>query len=297
MSDTCANCCAVSSDAVKLKDCTACRLVKYCGVDCQKAHRKQHKGACKERAAELKDERLYGQGHERPEGDFCPLCTLAIPLPMGGHSGFYSCCTKRVCLGCVYAAKKRGMDDCPFCRFHPEDMDDASEVLALVRKRVDAKDPEAIAFLAYQHYFGTLGLEKNIPRAMELWAEAAELGSIDGHFDLGARYYEGDGVPRDGAKAARHWEEAAMRGHVEARCNLGGLEYRRGNCERGARHFVIAAKMGDKVALDNLEGMVASGVATEQQYAEALEGYQRSVDEMKSPGRVEAKALWGDKLA
>ena len=264
MSDTCASCCAVSSDAVKLKD-----------------------------------EQLYSQGHERPEGDFCPICTLAIPLPMGGHSGFYSCCTKRVCLGCVYAAKKRGMDDCPFCRFHPEDMDDASEVLALVRKRVDAKDPEAIAFLAYayQHYFGTLGLEKNIPRAMELWAEAAELGSIDGHFDLGARYYEGDGVPRDGAKAARHWEEAAMRGHVEARCNLGGLEYRRGNCERGARHFVIAAKMGDKVALDNLEGMVASGVATEQQYAEALEGYQRSVDEMKSPGRVEAKALWGNKLA
>ena len=41
---------------VKLKNCTACRLVKYCGVECQKAHRKQHKKACKQRAAELKDE-------------------------------------------------------------------------------------------------------------------------------------------------------------------------------------------------------------------------------------------------
>ena len=75
--ECCANCGAESSDAVKLKNCTACRLVKYCGVDCQRAHRRQHKGVCKKRMAELKDERLYGLGHERPEDDFCPICTLA----------------------------------------------------------------------------------------------------------------------------------------------------------------------------------------------------------------------------
>ena len=72
--ETCANCGKHGSNTVKLKSCTACRLVKYCGVDCQKAHRKQHKKACKQRAAELKDEQLYSQGHERPEGDFCPIC-------------------------------------------------------------------------------------------------------------------------------------------------------------------------------------------------------------------------------
>ncbi|EJK49722.1 hypothetical protein THAOC_31369, partial [Thalassiosira oceanica] len=66
--DVCANCGKGSDDegGVKLRDCTACRLVKYCGVDCQGAHRKRHKRACKQRAAELKDEQLYGQGHERP---------------------------------------------------------------------------------------------------------------------------------------------------------------------------------------------------------------------------------------
>ena len=42
----CANCGKHGSDTVKLKDCAACRLVKYCGVDCQRAHRKQHKRAC-----------------------------------------------------------------------------------------------------------------------------------------------------------------------------------------------------------------------------------------------------------
>ena len=52
--EACANCGKESSDAVKLKNCTACRLVKYCSVDCQKSHRKQHKKACKQRAAELR---------------------------------------------------------------------------------------------------------------------------------------------------------------------------------------------------------------------------------------------------
>ena len=84
--EACANCGKLGSDNVKLKNCTACRLVKYCGVDCQKVHRKQHKKACKQRAAELKDEQLYSQGHERPEGDFCPICTLPIPLRMEKYS-------------------------------------------------------------------------------------------------------------------------------------------------------------------------------------------------------------------
>ena len=107
--EACANCGKTGSGTVRLKNCTACRLVKYCGVDCQKAHRKQHKQACKHRAAELKDKQLYSQGHERSEGDFCPICTLPIPLPTGEHSSFEWCCMKSVCNGCVVASEKRGM--------------------------------------------------------------------------------------------------------------------------------------------------------------------------------------------
>ncbi|EJK55166.1 hypothetical protein THAOC_25129, partial [Thalassiosira oceanica] len=56
--EACANCGKPKGDGIKLKNCTACRLVKYCGVDCQRAHRKLHKKACKQRVAELKDEQL-----------------------------------------------------------------------------------------------------------------------------------------------------------------------------------------------------------------------------------------------
>ncbi|KAL7491697.1 hypothetical protein ACHAWT_000990 [Skeletonema menzelii] len=50
---TCASCRKPELFGVKLKFCTACHLVKYCGVECQREHRSMHKKACKERAAEL----------------------------------------------------------------------------------------------------------------------------------------------------------------------------------------------------------------------------------------------------
>ena len=163
---------------VKLKNCTACRLVKYCGVDCQRAHRGQHRGPCKKRAAELKDERLYTQGQERPEEDYCPICTLLISLPMENHSHTFVCCVKRVCHGCILATAKTGMIDCPFCRTPA-----GGDKLAMVRKRVDAKDPAAIKFLGNQYYHGNSGVKKDVMRAIELWTEAAELGSTGAHFD------------------------------------------------------------------------------------------------------------------
>ena len=69
-----------------------------------------------QRVTELRDEHLYSQGLEWPDGDFCPICSLPIPFQMEDHSGFYCCCVKMVCNGCKSAAEKKGMVDCPFCR-------------------------------------------------------------------------------------------------------------------------------------------------------------------------------------
>lgn len=45
--EVCANCgIAAAGDDIKLKSC-ACKLVKYCTVNCQKNHRPQHKKMCK----------------------------------------------------------------------------------------------------------------------------------------------------------------------------------------------------------------------------------------------------------
>ena len=288
--EACASCGKHGNDTVKLKDCTACRLVKYCGVDCQKAHRKQHKKACTQRAAELQDEQLYNQGHERPEGDFCPICTLPIPCLMERHSFFNCCCMKRICNGCDIAAKKRGMNDCPFCRTTYPDND--ADELAMVQARVEKKDPEAVAYLGDGYCHGNLGLEKDIRRAVELWTEAAELGSIRSLYNLGNAYRRGDGVQGDMAKAVKFWSNAAMRGHVESRYNLGCIEGIKGNYDRAVRHWLISAKMGDKNSVEKIKDFFMAGAATKEQYTQALKGYQDAVEEMKSHGRDEAKRFY-----
>ncbi|EJK55255.1 hypothetical protein THAOC_25029, partial [Thalassiosira oceanica] len=160
------------------------------------------------RAAELRDEELYSQGHERPEGEFCPLCTLPIPLPLGRHSVFEVCCMKTICNGCNMAAQKRGMFDCAFCRTPCPDNDD--DKLAMLQARVKKKDPEAIFHLGQKYFFGSLGLQKDTRKAVELFTEAVELGSIDALFSLGNAYFNGDGVQQDKDKGVYFLTKAAM---------------------------------------------------------------------------------------
>ncbi|EJK70995.1 hypothetical protein THAOC_07603, partial [Thalassiosira oceanica] len=100
---------------------------------------------------------------------------------MGQHSKVNVCCMKRVCDGCDLEATQRGIyDSCPFCRTKVP-TDDAL-ILAMVQKRVRKDDSEAMMFLGNKYYHGKLGLAKDVPRAVELWMEAAELGSIGAHF-------------------------------------------------------------------------------------------------------------------
>ncbi|EJK76874.1 hypothetical protein THAOC_01339 [Thalassiosira oceanica] len=193
-------------------------------------------------AARNLQEQLMESGHERPEGDTCPICFDLIELPMGQHASINVCCMKRVCNGCVLAARQRGLVGCPFCRT-PHPHDDAS-TLVMVQKRVSKGDSEAIAYLGEQHYQGILGLARDIPRAIELWTKAAELGSVSAHCHLGRVYYNGDAVEEDKPRGIQHFRQAAMKGDVGSRHNLGIVEYENGNYQLAVQHWMISAKMG-----------------------------------------------------
>ena len=234
--------------------------------------------------------RLMASGHERAEGAACTICYLYVGLPMNKHSIVNTCCMKRLCKGCVLAAQRRGLlDRCPFCRT-PLPADDASK-LALVQRRVDKGDAAAIRHLGVKYYCGSLGLEKNVSRAIELWTEAAELGSIHAHYELGETYYLGDGVEQDKPRGIHYWQQAAMKGHTLSRHNLGVIECKEGNYEVALQHFMISVKMGHEGSLNEIHNMFMKGHATKTQYAEALLGYRDAVEEMKSPQREEAKRL------
>ena len=134
-------------------------------------------------------------------------------------------------------------------------------------------------------------MAKDVPRAIELWTEAAELGSIDAHNNLGHVYYFGDGIKQDKPRGIHHWQQAAMKGNALSRHELGAVELNEGNYDLSLQHWMISAKMGLEFSLNEIKTMFIKGQATKAQYTEALRGYQGAVEEMKSPQREEAKRL------
>ena len=122
-------------------------------------------------------------------------------------------------------------------------------------------------------------------------------------------YYDGIGVEEDKPRGIHHWQHAAMKGDAMSRHNLGAISFREGRYDRAMQHWMISAKMGYEVSLneikkmfmggfvvdeDSIDGIKAlsmAGFATKAQYAEALSGYQDAVEETKSPQRETAKGL------
>ena len=94
------------------------------------------------------------------------------------------------------------------------------------------------------------------------------------------------------AKARQFYEFAACRGHVESRHNLGSLALRNKAYGRAFRHYSIAAQMGCEGSLTMVERLFAAGGASKEQYAEARKGYEDAQQEMRSPERDEAYAIF-----
>ena len=280
----CANCGTAGSDDIKLKKCTACDLVKYCSVKCQRDHWKQHKKECKKRAAELEDEILFKQPESSYLGD-CPICCLPVPIDLS-KSIMYACCSKYICNGCDLANKRREAEailqkKCAFCRKRlPKTQDEANERLM---KRVEANDPVAMCYIGTERCD-----EGEYDAAFEYWTKAAALGDAAAHYQLSCLYGKGQVVEKDEKKEMYHLKEAAIGGHPSARHNLGCMEGGNGRVDRAAKHFIIAAKLGDNDSLDTLKKAYKAGHASKEDFATALSGYQSAIDATKSPQREEA---------
>ena len=66
-------------------------------------------------------------------------------------------------------------------------------------------------------------------------------------------------------------------------------EGNKGNDDRAVRHWLISAIMGHEKSVENIKQLFMRGLATKEQYTEALRGYQVAVEETKSHDRDEAK--------
>jgi tetratricopeptide (TPR) repeat protein len=280
----CASCGTAAGGNINLKICTACKLVRYCSVECQKNHRKQHKKACKKRAAELCDDRLFTQPEESHLGE-CPICCLPLPLDPD-KSKLNTCCGKRICIGCDYANKNRELDQgleerCPYCREPMPDTEEGNQ--NYIMKRAEVNDPAAI-FQTGQKCDD----EGDYKKAVQYWKKAAQLGDMNAHYNLSLMYQKGEGVEKDKKKEIYHMEEAAIGGHPWARINLGAYEWNSGRYDRAVKHYIIAAKAGYDMGLDRVKQCFANGIVSKEVFEAALRGHQAAVDATKSKQREEA---------
>eukprot|EP00984_Skeletonema_dohrnii_P018506 scaffold8668_cov89-Skeletonema_dohrnii-CCMP3373.AAC.2 len=282
----CASCGKSELDDIKLMDCDACDLVKYCSDDCKEDHRWQHETNCKERVSELRDEKLFRQPESSHLGD-CPICCLPLPL---NHqkSLMQSCCSTTICRGCAYANKLRESEarlqfTCPFCRSPLPKTKEENNKKKM--RRVAANDPVALSELGRKRYE-----ERDYERAFEYLTKAAELGDAPAHHCLSIMYRRGLGVEKDEKKEVYNLEEAAIAGHPDARQNLGCYEWDNERYDRAVKHWIIAANLGHDTSIRKLKGCYKLGKVSKEDFAAALRAHQAAVDATKSPQRDAAEA-------
>jgi hypothetical protein len=277
--DQIAKCAYCNNAADNLKICRSCKLVQYCGVDCQKSHWRNHKPICKKRAAEIHDDELFKTPPPRKD---CLICFL--PMPHKGAT-YMTCCGRILCNGCTFVIAAEN-PICPFCR--EAIGDDSDKSIQKLNSRMAKNDPEAFVMLGDFYRNGSNGLPEDHEKAFELYTKAADLGSIIAHRRIGACYYDGKGTTNDVNKAKYYFEIAAMKGDTLARYNLGVYEIGKENFRRACRHFIIAAKVGDVDAMDHVRSGYKEGFVTKEEFEETLRSFQKSCDEMKSEQRERA---------
>ena len=282
----CASCGIAGGDDVKLKDCSACKLVKYCGIECQKRHRPKHKKECKKRAAELRDEILFKQPEGSHYGD-CPICYLPLPITMQKHL-FMVCCSKTICFGCHYANTMRELEGrlehkCPFCR-NPEPKTH-EEILRILMKRAEVNDPAAISQMGFRS-----NRAGDHSGAFQYFYRAAALEDVGAHRELAVMYRDGKGVEMDKKREWYHSEQASIGGHPDARYNLGCIEEKNGRLDRAVKHWIIAANMGHDNSLETLKNAYRKELVSKEDFAAALRAHKAAVDATNSPQRDKAEA-------
>ncbi|KAL7533152.1 hypothetical protein ACHAXR_005071 [Thalassiosira sp. AJA248-18] len=283
--------CGKSGDN-NLKACTACKLVKYCNVTCQKAHRPRHKKECKKRAAEIFDDALF---KTPPPKEDCPICFLRMPL-IFEEIRYRACCGKIICVGCAYANEIENPSTeflcCPFCRA-PDPTSDV-EALEMIKERIEVGDTIAMNKLGCGYQHGIVNVPQDFKKALELWHRAAKLGFPESHYNIGVAYYNGEGVEKDVKKSKYHWEQGAMGGDVTARYNLGAIEWKAGNMNRAMKHFMISAGIGDDDSLKKIQNGFMCGHVTKDEFEKALRAHNKSKNETQSDQRDTARRWLDD---
>ena len=149
-------------------------------------------------------------------------------------------------------------------------------------KDSSVEDAEAQYDLGLKYYNGE-GVPEDDAEAMRWFRMAAEQGYADAQFRLARMYYNGAGVSKDDAEAARWTRMAAEQGFANAQSALGFM-YDNGegvpeDDAEAVRWTRMAAEQGDALAQHNLGVMYANGEGVPEDDAEAVRWFRMAAEQ------------------
>ena len=121
-----------------------------------------------------------------PPRDDCPICFIRLP-PIDEVT-YQSCCGQEICNGCVVSMQRLS---CPYCNTPNLTFDqdqnriDQDQNEMLLERIEKYNDPDAMNIVGLDYLEGRNGFSINHPKAVELFRCASELGSANGHGNLG----------------------------------------------------------------------------------------------------------------
>jgi len=141
-------------------------------------------------------------------------------------------------------------------------------------------------------------LASGVAEALKWHKEEAEPGLADAQYNLGNRYFNGEGVEKDAAEAVKWYRKAAEQGHAKAQFNL-GVCYRNGwgvekDAAEAVKWYRKAADQGDADAQSMLGLCYYMGWGVEKDAAEAVKWYRKSAEQGLEEARETLKRLGVD---
>jgi hypothetical protein len=164
----------------------------------------------------------------------------------------------------------------------------AFEVMPVVQRQDPLADLREMAlqgladaqFNLGMRYYNGEGVAKDALEAVKWFRKAADQGLADAQFNLGMRYYNGEGVAKDAVEAVKWCRKAADHGHANAQFNL-GICYDSGEGVvkdevEAAKWYRKAAEQGHANAQLLLGMCYAEGRGVVKEEAEAVKWYRKS---------------------
>ncbi|KAL9186970.1 hypothetical protein ACHAXT_010690 [Thalassiosira profunda] len=160
------------------------------------------------------------------------------------------------------------------------------EYTQLMKKRMEVGDANALYIHGLKTYHNG-----SPDKAIDLYYQAADLGSMKAHGALAYIFCSGEVVAKDEEKGFQHLQIAAMGGLDHVRHRLGNAEMKRGNALRAMKHWMISARAGWDKSLAEVKEGYKEGLVTKDEFAAVLRAHKESNDELRSPERDRAAAM------